>query len=537
MVYRNFFVALVVVVIASGKICIAQQARALDVLRYIFEVEINDANDSVKLIATIHFNLLQDTDNVSFDLISQRADGTGMKITSVTSHGTELKYTHKKDVVNISLSPRGKQNELKTIQIRYGGIPADGLVISKNKYNHRTFFSDHWPDRARNWLASVDMPADKAAVEFKVTAPVHYKVISNGVIIEEVNIDGSRKLTHYREDNPLPLKVAAIGVADFAVRNEGLVNDIPVQSWVYPEDSTKGFYDFSMALEIFPYFIKNIGPYPYKKLANVQSKTIFSGMENAGAIFYPENAITGRRSTEVLMAHEITHQWFGDMATETDYAHVWLSEGFATYLPILYMEHKHGKDTAMKMRIEDRMQAIAYSKQKLVPVVDSSTTNYLDLLNANSYQKGGWILHMLRKQFGDTLFWNSIRSYYNEYAGKNAVTEDLRRAFERTTSRDLNRFFHQWVYTPGHPVLDIQWKYEPGKKQVVLNIIQTQKTIFDFPIEIEIVGSKLKEIVMDRFIIKEKQTSIKIPVMFRPEKLLFDPSINLFYEGKVKELK
>ena len=164
-------------------------------------------------------------------------------------------------------------------------------------------------------------------------------------------------------------------------------------------------------------------------------------MENAGAIFYPEDAITGRRTTEVLMAHEITHQWFGDMATEANYAHIWLSEGFATYLPILYMEHKHGEDIAMKMRIEDRMQAIAYSKQKMARLVDSSTTNYLELLNANSYQKGGWILHMLRKQFGDTLFWNSIRSYYNEHAGKNAVTDDLRIAFERTTNQDLKKWW------------------------------------------------------------------------------------------------
>ncbi|HKH61192.1 MAG TPA: M1 family metallopeptidase [Flavitalea sp.] len=533
----KFFTWLLAILISSGNMPMAQKARNVDVQRYIFEVELNDKNDSITAVATILFNLLRDIDNVSFDLISQRPDGKGMKIVSVTEKGKHLDYTHNNDVVHISLSSPGEQNESKTIKLQYRGIPADGLIISKNKYNHRTFFSDHWPNRARHWLACVDHPADKAAVEFKVTAPVHYQVISNGIMIEETNLDDARKLTHYQEDNPLPVKIAAIGVADFAVRYEGDVNNVPVQTWVFPEDRAKGFYDFGMALDIFPYFIKNIGPYPYKKLANVQSKTIFSGMENAGAIFYPEDKVTGKRGSEILIAHEITHQWFGDMATEADFAHIWLSEGFATYLPILYMEQKYGEDTAIKMRIEDRMQAIAYSKQRLAPIVDSSTTNYLDLLNANSYQKGGWILHMLRKQFGDTLFWNSIRSYYNEHAGKNAVTEDLRRAFERTTSRDLKKFFQQWLYTPGHPTLDIQWKYEPDKKQVVLNIIQTQKTIFDFPIEIEIVGSKLKELVTDRFMIKEKQTSIKIPTVFKPQQLLVDPSINLFYEGNVKELK
>ena len=533
----KFLTLLLAVLISSVNVLSAQQAREVDVQRYVFEVEINDKNDSVKAIATIDFTLLKDIDKIAIDLVSQKQDGNGMKITSVTENGKRLAYTHADDVVRISLPSAGKKNESKTIQLQYIGIPADGLIISKSRYNRRTFFSDHWPNRARHWLACVDHPADKAAVEFKVTAPVHYQVISNGLMIEETNLDETRKLTHYREDTPLPIKIAAIGVADFAVRYEGDINNISVQSWVFPEDRTKGFYDFSMAMEIFPFFIKHIGPYPYKKLANVQSKTVFGGMENAGAIFYAENAVTGTRKAEVLIAHEIVHQWFGDMATEADFAHLWLSEGFATYLPILYMEHKHGRDTAMKMRLEDRMQAIAYSKQKVAPVVDLSITNHLDLLNANSYQKGGWVLHMLRKQFGDTLFWNSIRSYYNEHAGKNAVSDDLRKAFERTTGRNLNKFFQQWLYQAGHPILDIQWKYDSNEKQVLLNITQTQKTVFEFPVEIKIAGPKPKEAVTEQFIIKEKQSSIKIPSMFKPQQVLVDPFINLFYEGRVKELK
>ena len=531
----KIFIWLFFGIIYSGKILVAQQTKPIDVQRYIFDIEINDRNDSIKSIATVHFKLLENIDNISLDLVSQKPDGTGMKIMSVTGDGKKLDYTHAKDILRIRLPFPGKTNETKEIQIQYRGVPADGLIIARNKYGHRTFFSDHWPNRASHWLACVDHPSDKAAVEFKVTAPLHYQVISNGVMVEETNLDAARRLTHYREDNPLPMKIAAIGVADFAVRYEGKVSNIPVQTWVYPEDRTKGFYDFAMAVDMFPYFIKNIGPYPYKKLANVQSKTIFGGMENAGAIFYAESAVTGKRSAEVLIAHEITHQWFGDMVTEADFAHLWLSEGFATYLAILYMEHQHGEDTAMKMRLEDRMQAIAFSKQKAAPVVDSSTGNHLDLLNANSYQKGGWVLHMLRKQLGDTLFWNSIRSYYSEYAGKNVVTENLRQSFEKVSGRDLKEFFQQWLYTAGHPVLDIQWKYEVEKKQVLVTITQTQKTVFDFPIEIKIMGSTIKELVSDRFIIKEKQTNLKIPATFTPRQLLADPSINLFYEGTVRK--
>src|SRR6266700_2106852 len=177
-----------------------------------------------------------------------------------------------------------------------------------------------------------------------------------------------------------------IGAAGFAVQYSGTINGTPVYSWVYPENKEKGFYDYAQAVDILPFYIKHVGPYAYEKLANVQSKTIFGGMENAGAIFYSENTVTGTRVSESLLAHEIAHQWFGDMATETDWSHLWLSEGFATYMTILYFEKKYEK-----------------------PVVDSSVTNYMELLNANSYQKGGWILHMLRMEAGDSAFWKGIR--------------------------------------------------------------------------------------------------------------------------------
>src|SRR6266700_4268795 len=196
-----------------------------------------------------------------------------------------------------------------------------------------------------------------------------------------------------------------IGAAGFAVQYSGTINGTPVYSWVYPENKEKGFYDYAQAVDILPFYIKHVGPYAYEKLANVQSKTIFGGMENAGAIFYSENTVTGTRVSESLLAHEIAHQWFGDMATETDWSHLLLSEGFATYMTILYFENKYGPDTARSMRTEDRNQVIEFAKKYKKPVVDSSVTNYMELLNANSYQKGGWILHMLRMEAGDSAFW------------------------------------------------------------------------------------------------------------------------------------
>jgi aminopeptidase N len=508
----------------------------IDVQHYIFKVELNDNNDSIRCTATIRFKFLTATEKVSLDLVSRRNDGKGMLVRSVTENETKLAYSHSNNILNVALNVTGRINDEKTIQVQYDGIPADGLIISKNKYDHRTFFTDHWPNRASHWLPCIDRPSDKASVEFMVTAPVHYQVIANGIMIEETNVDGDRKFTHYKETVPLPMKIAAIGVADFAVRYEGSVGNIPVHSWVYPEDRIKGFHDYSLAIEMFPFFIKNIAPYPYKKLANIQSNTIFQGMENAGAIFYSENSITGERSVEVLMAHEIAHQWFGDMATEADWSHVWLSEGFATYMAILYMENTHGADTANKMRLEDRGQAIAFSKQKTMPVVDSTTTKYLELLNANSYQKGSWVLHMLRKQLGDSLFWKGTRNYYTRYAGKNATTDNLRTIMESTSGKDLKSFFKQWLYTPGHPVLDIKWKYNHASKLITINIRQQQDSSFEFPLELGI-SIPGKTTQLKSLIIKDKQTSFSIPVTEKPSKIDLDPGVNLFFEGEIKETR
>jgi aminopeptidase N len=151
-----------------------------------------------------------------------------------------------------------------------------------------------------------------------------------------------------------------------------------------------------------PWLEKHIAPYPYKKLANVQSKTIFGGMENANAIFYFENSVTDT-GIEALMTHEIAHQWFGNSASEKDWSHLWLSEGFATYMTHLYLEEKYGEDSFNNRREADREKVIAFSKTRNTPVSDTSASNNLmQLLNANSYQKGGWVLHMLRRKVGDS---------------------------------------------------------------------------------------------------------------------------------------
>ena len=527
-VFLLFFMSCIQFVFAQNKI---------DVIHYRYNIELNDKNDSVGGWAEITFIAAENISSVSFDLASVK-QGKGITVTSTLySLRSSLRpsYTHSNDKITISGSHEFKKGDTGYVNIFYKGIPADGLIISKTKYGRRSFFADNWPDRGHNWIPCRDDPADKASVEFIVTAPEHYQVVANGIQIEETSIGNGFKTTHWKEDTPVSTKVMVIGVADFAVQLTGFANgNIPVYSWVYPEDRNNGFYDYAMAKDILPFFISKVGPYGYKKLANVQSKTKFGGLENANTIFYSENSVTGTRKSESLIAHEIAHQWFGNMATEKSFGHLWLSEGFATYFTILYFENKYGKDTARRMLAEDRAQVIEFSRTNNKAVVDTDETDYMNLLNPNSYQKGGWVLHMLRSELGDSVFWRSIRKYYATYAGGIADSRDLQKVFEDVSAKNLKQFFDQWLYSPGLPQLNIEWNYDAATKSVIVDIKQVQKSPFQFPLSLKLKYSAGNS-KTEKIFVNNTSTSFKIKADQKPMAVIADAEIELLANFMVKE--
>ena len=375
----------------------------------------------------------------------------------------------------------------------------------------------------------MDDPADKATVDFIVAAPDHYQVVANGSKVSETILPSKLKLTHWKETALLPTKVIVIGVADFAIDHNADVNGVPVYTYVFPENKEVGFNGYSVAKEILAYYMGKVGPYAFEKLANVQSKTIFGGMENASCIFYFENSV-GDKGIEELMAHEIAHQWFGDAASEKNFSHLWLSEGFATYMTNVYLEHKYGIDTLKKRLETDRKAVFDFEKSRKTPVVDTSVhKNYMVLLNANSYQKGGWVLHMLRRMLGDEAFWKGIHNYYARYDGGNANTDDLRAVMEQASGQNLGQFFKQWLYTAGTPKLDIMWRYNAEKKTVDMTITQKQDVVFEFPLELSISDKS------QTLSIKNKVTNIQLALVEKPSSVIIDPQVNLLAGFKIKE--
>lgn len=504
----------------------------LDVEQYVFRIELNDSNDVISGEAIVSIRFKKPATSFFLDLAGPAPDGSGMKVGGVTVAGQSIPFIQDGERLVISLPSAATQDQVLAFTIRYAGIPADGLTISKNKFGHRTFFADHWPDRGHHWLPCIDHPSDKAGVEWIVVAPAHYQVIATGRKLEETPMPGGRLLARYRETAPVAVKVMAMGVARFSVEEDGVVDQIAQSTWVFPENEREGFRDFEPGLSVFRYFQEHIGPFAYEKLAHVQSKTRWGGLENAGNIFYNEKSVTGTKALDHLIAHETAHQWFGDAVTESDWHHVWLSEGFANYFANLYLEHTFGPERLKEEMRKEREQVIRYFRTNPNPVADTTILNIRKVLNTNVYQKGCWVLHMLRREIGDDAFWQGVRTYYRLYRNGNVLTTHFQREMEKASGKDLAGFFEQWIYRGGHPRLAVTWKQKKSRS-LDIEVVQQQGIPFRFPLQVRFTladGSTWDQQVP----VEGSRLTQTLTPPGRVVSATLDPDCNLLFEGSVR---
>jgi aminopeptidase N len=503
-----------------------QRLNQLDILHYSIAISVNDTSNIIYGVTKISIKFKKQVTNFQLDFSNIDELGKGMLTNAVLEGKDTINYTHKNNVLTIT-PIKIKTDSIYNFVINYKGIPKDGLIISENKFGDRTYFTDNWPNRAHNWFPCVDHPSDKATVDYYITAPNKYQVTANGILKEETNITTSTKLYHYKTSAPLSTKIMAIGIARFAVENIGNIKNIPVSSWVYPQNKMAGFKDYKVAKKILLFYMENIGKYPFEKLANVQSKTRFGGMENAGNIFYAEKSVTGKQDSEALIAHEIAHQWFGDSVSEIDWPHLWLSEGFATYLTDIYLE-KTKNDTIFRNRLKaQRIKILNFYKKQQTPVIDWHPKNLMSMLNPNSYEKGAWFLHMLRHKIGDETFWKGIQTYYDSFKNKNASTTDFKNVMEALSGKNLNGFFNQWLKKTGQPEIKIDWIY--FKNKVRLMVTQIQENLFDFPLDIALIykddSSEIRTLQLS-----DKATPLVLEVPKDVKNIVLDPNTWLLFK-------
>jgi aminopeptidase N len=287
---------------------------------------------------------------------------------------------------------------------------------------------------------------------------------------------------------------------------------------------------FARAAEIVQLFSQLVGKFPYEKLAHLQSSTRFGGMENASAIFYSDNSFRRRTMNDGLIAHETAHQWFGDAVTEREWSHVWLSEGFATYFAALWTRAARG-DSAFRAdmaRIRRTVLADTTAVSKR-PVIDTIETNLLRLLNRNSYEKGGFVLHMLRAQVGERAFFDALRAYYTKYRNSTVLTDDLRAEVERASGQSLGWFFDQWLRRPGFPEITATWSYDSTARETVIRVAQESRFgLYRFPLTIAVIDStgEVKRTKVD-LSPSNPTAEVRVPMAAATKSIALDPDTDL----------
>ena len=502
---------------------------AIDAQHYAFALTLAADSPRISAEARVTVRLVAAASSVELDLISG-AGGKGMTVSAVRAGDAPVMFTHSSNRLRLPVPRAARPGQDLTYTIAYAGVPIEGLHVLTNIHGERVVFSENWPNQARHWLPMIDHPSDKATGELIVTAPSQFQVVSNGVIVEEVDLGNGARRTHWKQSVPIASWLYALGVARFDVHHAGAVQGVPLQTWVFPQDRLAGRQLFEeTSRRAMEFFAARIGPYPYEKLANVQATVNAGGMEHATSIFYGEKGVVEGRSPVV---HEIAHQWFGNSVTERDWDDVWLSEGMATYFDLLYTEQFEGRDAFVRGLERSRATVLELEKKLPdTPIVHRNLSDMTLVINDLVYEKGAWVLHMLRDTLGPEAFFAGIREYYRRYRDGNASTDDLRQVFEQVSGTSLQPFFTQWLRRPGSPRLEGSWRYDAARKIVEMTVTQTQAgEPFTFLLEVAVKGPTGESPVTTRLAVDRSSVTGTVPVPFVPASVTFDPATTLLAE-------
>jgi aminopeptidase N len=535
-------IASLVALIAGGAALPAQQSSAfagstyepgIDVLDYDVRLVLPDTGAFLRGDVTVTARRAASVGRLRLDLVDS------LRVRAVYVNGERVRASHASNSLDVPLPASG--GDTVRVRIVYDGRVSDGLVVRKDDKGRWTWFGDNWPDRTRQWLPAIDHPSDKATVSWTVRAAEGNVVVANGAPLGANHITaGGRRLleTRWRETKPIPpyLMVIAAGPMirydlQSTTCHRGEAGDCVQQSvYVMPENRRWLPGIFAVTDKIMGLFERLVAPFPYEKLAHLQSSTRFGGMENASAIFYDGKLFSDERVTDGLLAHEMAHQWFGDAVTEREWGHLWLSEGFADYFAALWDLQARG-DSGYKATLDSmRATVLADSVVTRRPVIDTAQTDLMALLNANSYDKGAFVLSMLHRQLGDSAFFRGVRSYYLAHRHGNAVSDDLRVELERSSGRSLGQFFDQWLRRPGWAEPAIGWAYDAATGTVSVFAVQEGRFgayALSLPVDVTDADNARHHLIVD--LPAAARATVPLPGHFprRPASLDFDPDSTL----------
>lgn len=387
----------------------------------------------------------------------------------------------------------------------------------------------------RYWIPCFDHPNERQTSELVVTVDSAYRVLSNGRLLsKEPAPTAGQTVYHWRQDKPHAAYLISMVVGRFDVREDSW-RDIPVTYWVPEGRASEIAPTFGRTREILDFFAERIGvPYPWDQYAQVCCHGAPGGMENTSATTFGEDVLCAPQSpleqdSDELVSHELAHQWWGDLLTCREWAHLWLNEGFASYFEALWAEQRHGSDEFAYELYEMEQQALAADRER--PVVDRNYDDPGELFDGRAYQKGAWVVHMLRGQIGDEAFWTVINRYCRTHALDTVETVDLRKIAEEVTGRSLERFFYDWTERPGHPVLNVACTWDAAGQSAGICVQQVQKSeqdkpgeAFHFPLTLEFTGDPNEPPVTVTRQIDSREVAFAVPLSQRPTMVRVDPT-------------
>jgi aminopeptidase N len=380
------------------------------------------------------------------------------------------------------------------------------------------------PNFASTWFPCNDIPSDKAFLDIRITNDTSQTSVSNGILVSE-EIKANRKTYHWKTLYPISTYLICLYSSDYYEFGDEYIaasgDTMPIQYFVLPSQSENAKIDFKDTPKMLEFFSKTYGEYPFikEKYGIAVFLWQIGAMEHQTITGIGSNFVTGKNYFEDVLVHEIAHHWWGNAVGPANWKDIWLNEGFATYSEALYAESKGGIKS---------LQATILSKFS-----DGFSESLYDpgenLFSSTVYDKGAWVLHMLRWELGDSTFFTILRSYFEEFKYSNASTKDFISLCERISSKDLKKFFDQWVYTgKENLLLDYTWTLDrksDGTQKIILSLEQKQEkySFYEFKLEVMLEYDDGKS-YSEFFWVDKRNQQFEIPIDKIPNQLILDPN-------------
>ena len=442
-----------------------------------------------------------------------------MKISLLTLNGEKSSYEEKG--TRLSIPYFNTKSDTFNIRVVYEGTPKrvgfSSFVFGEINGMSCTYNLNE-PNYASTWFPCNDIPSDKALLDIKITNDSSEVSASNGLLMG-VTTNGSRRTYHWKSDYPISTYLICLFSSDYKTFSQEYISQnkqdtMSIDYYVFPNQLEDAKIDFQDHPDMINFFAKTFGEYPFikEKYGVAEFLWQLGAMETQTLTGIGSNFIGGYKLFGDVYAHELSHHWWGDAVGPETWKDIWLNEGFASYCEALYKEHIGGFNAlraAMLSKYRDNFYGTLYNPK--------------DLFGQTVYEKGAWVLHMLRHEVGDSTFFKILRTYYQTYKYKNASTRDFENICEKVSGKNLEQFFNQWVFD-GSGILNVDYSWETDNNNLTLNLAQTQTgyNVYQFPLDIKIVYTDNSEEIKTIFV-NQRQQNFVFPMTKTPAVIKLDP--------------